>query len=376
MPEILKEPAGSRVINKWREQNGQKPISLVSPYDESYVPGVGERLLNQPASERLKQPEIPTYTYEELQNLNLPGYKYSGDEYDVLDFIKSDWTPVLSLSIFLVDPETGVKRVLTGVRKSNTHNDVISTPTMQMIKSQGWLNAIVRSRESSKINQPPEILLENAPRTRQFAEVTRYEATQDRDWVSMNGMDMLGKYVNDLCTYKLDLPGIETSIGRKTVGLGAVSLASVNIGFSCVGENQHGQPLYEAITKVVATMNLPVEAVGLIARENRNYKYLGWTEDSRTFARDVEKKDTFRLAPIAGSVALYLCALGLCLDATSSVTTRDDLDELLEAGEWLAEMIIRSPDVPYIIKDDGTYNIYFVPRTYPAVPPGPQKNTI
>jgi len=266
--------------------------------------------------------EIPTYTYRQLKKLNLPGYKEQANVYDLLDR-ETDWTPVLSASIFLVDPFTLAKKTLTGVRKSNTHDNVVSTPTMQIPKTRRWLESFIRSRASFLIDQEPETLSKLAPFTRQFATIASYNPNPE----FMDNGSILPYYVDRLNTYKLGLPSVSGAVGRATIGIGSASLSSVHLGFSRVGVNEKKEPLFEANAKVAAAVYLTHEAAALLPEENEKYAHIGWTEDSRTFPEDVRNKDTRRLVPIAGNIAVWYCAYGLCLDATSAVTSRDDIDE-------------------------------------------------
>lgn len=272
------------------------------------------------------RPEIPSYTFEQLQDLNLPGY--TSGEYNVFEVLshKSDWTPVLSASIFTIDPYTMAKRVLTGVRKSKTHHHVASTPTMQPFDVPAERTQFPYRFERLRHDLNPEALPINAPMTRQLATVAVYHA----DPQGMRFYSNLTEYMDDLHMYKLGLPSVRTEIGRKAIGHSTVALSSVNIGFSRVGENEDGEQLYEPLVKLVAAELLDHKTAALLPMENEKYAHLGWTEDSDTFASDVANKDVFRLVPIAGDAAVWYCAYGQCLNATSTVTIRDDLDDYLD----------------------------------------------
>jgi hypothetical protein len=267
--------------------------------------------------------EIQAYTFEELQELHLPGYKCPANVYDVLS-PETDWTVVTSASEYLVDEDTSVKKVLTGERQSSTHNQVISTMTMQTGRNYRLIRKLAEYRQKRYAVNPRSTctLSEEAPESGELGTVISYEPNPQP--LSL-GHGTLSYFVGELNTYKLGLPTLlEAQI--KALSLGSASLCSIHIGFSDVSNDSDDVRRYEPLVMLAAAVNLSREAAALIPAENDKYKYLGWTEDSRTFAEDVRTKNVLNLAPAAGNVALWDCAYGLCLKTTSSVSERADLD--------------------------------------------------
>lgn len=291
------------------------------------------RLLRNPnapeSNEIPKNPEIPAYTFDELQELNLPGYKKPTYVYDVLG-PESDWTPVLSTSIYAVRPSMFSKQAFTAIRKSDTHNQVISTPTMQMHKNYRSLHRLLDQRRNYRIKLAPCELTQEAPLTRALGTVASFSPKPEP--LDLRG-GSLAWHVNRLNMYKLGLPDMD-EIDRSGMVLGTASLCSVHIGFSRVGENENGEPLYEALANVAAAVRFGRTAVKLLSAESEKYEYMGWTNNSETFGEDVRNKDTLQLAPIVGNKAVWYCAYGLCLLTTSEVNSRPDLNGHLAYEEW------------------------------------------
>ena len=280
-------------------------------------------------SELPKNPEIPAYTFSELQELSLPGYKTPASAYEILG-LTSDWTAVLSASIYAVRPSMFSKRAFTAIRKSDTHNQVISTPTMQMQGSYRSLYRLLDYRTNHMIELEPHALSEKAPLTRELGMVASF--TPKPEPLDLRG-GSLAWHVNRLNRYKLGLPDMD-ELDRDNTVLGTASLCSIHIGFSRVGENKDGEALYEALVNVAAAVRFGRAAVGLLAAESKKYEYMGWTNNSETFGEDVRNKDTVNLAPIVGNKAVWYCAYGLCLLTTSAVNARPDLNDHLAYEEW------------------------------------------
>lgn len=271
--------------------------------------------------------EIPTYTLEELANLNLPGYKTKGSYLSIFEQ-ENDWQPILSASVFREGPEGQGLQTLTGVRRdktkpdgrASTHDAVVSTPTMQLAKGSRHIKNLVKLRElrGQFAAQPDQVALaEDAPLTSEFCTVVSF-APNPEPFGVMGGN--LAYFTDRLIDYKLDCQ-LAIEANKLGISLGRVSLASAHIGFSAVGEN-HDR--YEPLLELAAAVMLTDEAAELIPEENDKYSHLSWV-DAGTFAENVEKKDAFALAPRAGKAAVWFCAYGMCLQATSHVVSRDDI---------------------------------------------------
>jgi hypothetical protein len=275
--------------------------------------------------------EIPTYTFDELQRLHLPGYTTRGHILDILSD-DSDWVPILSASIFRINPENAQLQTLTGIRQdktkedelATTHHGVVSTPTMQMPYATRHVRGLVEFRNlrgyCTMLNS--NTLPLTAPITGEFGTVISYAPNPEPLDAIRGGT--LSHFVGNLLEYKLGLPDIIEANAIR-LDLGRVSLASVHIGFSAVGdEHDRFEPLVEFATAVLLTD----DAIKLLPSENDRYSHLGWT-DAAQFDQHVANKDVFGLAPSVGNAAVWFCAYGMCLKATGAVTSRKDLPEHL-----------------------------------------------
>lgn len=276
--------------------------------------------------------EIPTYTYDELQGLYLPGYNSVGTVMDILSD-DSDWIPIVSASIFRINPDTNTNtlQTLTGIRqdrtkeddRASTHDRVVSTPTMQLPYATRHIRGLAEFRDlrGYSIESNNLKLSDSAPLSGDFGTVASY-APNPEPLNILGGT--LAVFVANLLEYKLGLPNIAEANATR-VSLGRVSLCSIHIGFSAVGD-EHDR--YEPLVEFATAVFLDDEAATLLPNENDKYAYIGWT-DAEQFDQHVANKDVLGLAPSVGNAAVWFCAYGMCLKATSAVSSRKDLPEHL-----------------------------------------------
>ncbi|MDB5175501.1 MAG: hypothetical protein JWM81_359 [Candidatus Saccharibacteria bacterium] len=256
--------------------------------------------------------EIPTYTLEQLAGLNLPGYCRPAMLPEIAD-PHTDWTPVLSLSILRQNPDDPSRtQLLTGVRhNTTTHDGVVSTPTGQIPRH---IQPGLLSERQYFLSQDYQLdmLGWDAPVIREVGVLAFYRPHQEPLSTTSSVLSLVAQ---EVMRRKLSYPPADASVDTQ---LGTISLTNVLFGFSYVDDDPtSGEPLYEALVMYGAAIILSEAGAALLPEENQKYKYLGWTEDSKTFGDDVRNKDVFKLTPTAGINAVEFCARGLCL-ATSS----------------------------------------------------------
>jgi hypothetical protein len=253
------------------------------------------------------------YTETELRSLHLPGYR---SEATLTDIAGRDtgWQPVLSLSVFAVNPRTSTIEVLTGISRGDAPDRprVISTPTGRFPTA--LAAPILDAKRAS---------LTIAPRTR-LGTVSAWSragiAFFDPNIEELPGRGALLPFVAcELLARKL---GVSRGLRRTGAAppVGTVSLREVSIGLSYAGDiadrdgNEHR--LWRPLMVYAAVMRLADAA--LIPAESAGYQNLSWVP-VEGFLAGYERQDPRLLSPGIGEHDGAIHLRGLCLQSTRSV---------------------------------------------------------
>lgn len=271
---------------------------------------------------------LPHYRTEELSfpDMRLPGYQRPGSFPDMMQpnagaWGRSDWWPVLSLSVFRNHPDDpGKIQTLTGVRNSDTHNEVVSTLTSAFDPD---LEPVLFGRKHPHLrgDYPSVVIGQNGPDSRETAVIASY-----RPNISLvpDNLTTFGLLCHDVFARKLGLSElVNMSWGEKH--LGRVSLMRVIIGLSYIGEDPDGTPLWEPLKNWGAAFMLDDAYRDAIPSSTKRYSTLGWT-DVDTFADHVKGRSVMGLAPyLEEGQSAGFCVRGLCLATTAKLTEAPDL---------------------------------------------------
>jgi hypothetical protein len=252
------------------------------------------------------------YTETELRGLRLPGYRSEATLTDIVGR-DTDWQPVLSLSVFAVNPRTSAIEVLTGISRggARARPRAISTPTGRFPKA--FEAPILDAKRAS---------LALAPRAR-LGTVSAW---------SRAGIAFFDPNIEELPGRGAPLPFVACELLARKLGVarglhragaapraGTVSLREVSIGLSYAGDIGDGAgnecPLWEPLMVYAAAMRLADR--GLIPAESGAYQNLSWVPVEE-FLAGYERQDPRLLVP--GIDAHDEARVrGLCLLSTRSV---------------------------------------------------------
>lgn len=255
--------------------------------------------------------------------MRLPGYRIPGTLLDIAA-PGSDWLSVASLSLYRHDPENPDQlQTLTAIRQgATTHDEVASTLTAQI--PQALQRPLVEEVGDYHRGAYPRVTIGvNGISSTETATVASYHPQHH---TFPDGQAVLPYLFHDVVSRKLGVP--EWSRRSLTdATLGSISLCRVKIGFSYVGEESDGTPLWEPLVLYGAAMMLfDGDAASMIPASNEKYRNIGWT-DVGGFADNVRRRSVEGIVPSAledGDIAT-VCARGLCLAMTSTVSEAPDL---------------------------------------------------
>lgn len=271
---------------------------------------------------------LPHYRTEELSfpDMVLPGYQTPASLPDMMcprpgRWGRSDWWPVLSLSVFRRHPDNPNDiQTLTGVRDADTHDGVVSTLTSAFDPD---LEPVIYEKKQPYLDggYPYVAIGRNGPDSRETAVVASYRPHIQR---VPDNLDTFALLCHDIFTRKL---GLADLIGMRwgEKHLGTVSLMRTIIGLSYIGDDPDDTPLWEPLKNWGAAFMLDDAYSDAIPASTKRYSRLGWT-DVDTFAQHVSDRSVMGLAPyLEERNAAEFCARGLCLATTAKLTTAPDL---------------------------------------------------